>query len=422
MIPILRSVKNFLDHCKVKIYNSYIKIKRNIFNELLAQINDPKISVLVGPRQVGKTFLLRELETAAKKKGRKTRFFDLEIPDNLLSLGATDKQQFDTIISSGDVVFIDELYLLKNISHVFKAIFDSRIKKPKIFASGSSALELHTHLKESMAGRVIFNRIFPLSLAELRQKQGFKDEDILVTGAMPGLVNLASKDEAPKELQTIVATYINRDIKGMVREENVRAFNHMMYLLAEQQGSIVVSANLANEIDMSKPTVEKYLDILSQTYVCHTVPSFARNLGNELKKSRKQFLFDTGIRNSLLKDFSSINKRKDAGFLKESFVALNLIRQLKANMELRFWRTKQGHEVDFIVIKNRVPYPIEVKSAIKRAEVPDGMKKFLDIYEDAPEALVFNDYLSEEIAYQGRHVRFLPWVEAEDIDFMRKAL
>lgn len=399
-----------------------MKIKRSIFNELIAQLDEPKISVLVGPRQVGKTFLLRELEAEAQKRGLKTRYFDFEIPDDLISLGATDKEQFDVLMSSGDVIFVDELYRLKNISHIFKAIFDSRKKKPKIFASGSSALELHTHLKESMAGRVIFNRIFPLTLGELKQQHGYHDEDALITGGMPGLVKLSSRNDVPNELQSIVATYINRDIKGLVREENIRAFNHLIYLLAEQQGSVVVAANLANEIDMSKPTVEKYFEILVQTYVCHSVPSYARNLGNELKKSRKLFLFDIGIRNSLVKDFSPIDERKDAGFLKESFVALNIIRQLKANMELCFWRTKQGHEIDFVVIKNRVPYPIEVKSGMKQLEIPNGMKKFLDVYKDAPLAIVFNDQLTDEVDYQGKKIRFLPWMASDDIDFMRRAM
>lgn len=397
-----------------------MKIKRSIFKELTAQIDEPKISVLVGPRQVGKTFLLRELEAEAKRRGLSTGYFDLEIPADLLSLGATDKEQFDVLTSSGDVVFVDELYRLKNISHIFKAIFDSRKKRPKIFASGSSALELHTHLKESMAGRVVFNRIFPLTLCELRQQAGFRHERALVSGGMPGLVNLRSEADAPGELQSIVATYINRDIKGLVREENVRAFNQMMYLIAERQSSLVVAANLANEIGMSKPTVEKYLEILSQTYVCHTVPSYARNLGNELKKSRKQFLFDIGIRNSLVKDFRPVGERKDAGALKESFVALSLVRQLKANMELRFWRTKQGHEVDFVVVKNRVPHPIEVKSDIKKAEIPDGLKRFLEAYEDAAHPIVFNDSLTDETRYKGRAVRFMLWTDAEEIEFMRR--
>jgi predicted AAA+ superfamily ATPase len=91
-------------------------------------------------------------------------------------------------------------------------------------------------------------------------------------------------------------------------------------------------------------------------------------------------------------------------------------------MELRFWRTKQGHEVDFIVVKNRVPYPIEVKSDIKKAEIPDGLKRFLDAYADAPEAIVLNDRQTDEVSYQGRRVRFLPWTDAEDIDFMRQSI
>lgn len=396
-----------------------MKIKRRIFNELIGQFDEPKISILIGPRQVGKTFLLRELELEAKKRKLSTRYFDLEIPDDLLSLGATDKEQFDVLMSSGDVIFVDELYRLKNISHVFKAVYDSRKNKPKIFASGSSALELHTHLKESMAGRVIFNRIFPLTLSELRQQRGYRNKSALINGGMPGLVNLKTQNLITEELQGIVATYINRDIKGLVREENVRAFNQLMYLLAEKQGSVVVAANMANEIGMSKPTVDKYLEILSQTYVCYTVPSYACNLGNELKKSRKQFLFDIGIRNSLIKDFRTIEDRSDAGFLKESFIALNLINQLRANMELRFWRTKQGHEVDFIVLKNRVPYPIEVKSTIGKGDIPDGLRRFLNAYEDAPEAIVFNDSLTDTVDYRGRRVRFLPWTDAEDIDFMR---
>lgn len=411
-----------VDHSKVMVYYGHVKIKRNILQDLIAQLDEPKISVLVGPRQVGKTFLLRELEAVAKKKGLTTRYFDLEIPDDLLSLGTTDKEQFDVLRSSGEVIFIDELYRLKNISHIFKALVDSRKRKPKIFASGSSALELHTHLKESMAGRVVFNRIFPLSLSELRQQHGYRDEDALVRGGMPGLVNLAKDEDVPQELQGIVATYINRDIKGLVREENVRAFNHLMYLLAERQGSIIVAANLATEIGLSKPSVEKYFEILSQTYVCSMVPSYARNLGNELKKSRKVFLFDVGIRNSLVKDFRSLRERNDGGFLRESFVALHLLRQLKANMELRFWRTKQGHEVDFIVVKNRVPYPIEVKSDIKTAEIPDGLIRFMEAYPDAPQGIVFNDRLHDEVSFQGRRVRFLPWVNVEEIDFMRKSV
>lgn len=398
-----------------------MKIKRLLFNALASQITEPKISILIGPRQVGKTFLLKELENEAQKQGYKTRYFDLEQPHDMLELGATEKEQYDALVSSGDVIFIDEMHLLKNISHIFKAIHDSK-HKVKIFASGSSALEMHKHLKESMAGRVIMNRIFPLTIEELRQLQGFDDERALIEGGMPGLVNCADLETKINELQSIVSLYISKDIKSLVREENIRAFNHMMYLLAEKQGSIVVAANLANEIDLSKPTVEKYLEILSQTYVCYTVNSYAKNLSNELKKSKKHYLFDLGIRNSLLKDFNPIKDRTDSGFLKESFVALNIVRQLKPNMEVRFWRTKYGDEVDFILIKNRRPFALEVKSELSKPEMPDGLKKFLTNYPDTAGAIVFNNDLTANIEYNGVKVNFMPWTEANNIEYLQSVV
>jgi predicted AAA+ superfamily ATPase len=398
-----------------------MKIKRMYFNALASQIAEPKISILIGPRQVGKTFLLKELEIEAQRQGFKTRYFDLEQPGDMLELGATDKEQFDAIVSSGDVVFIDEMHLLKNISHVFKAIHDSK-HKVKIFASGSSALEMHKHLKESMAGRVSMNRIFPLTIEELRQIHGFNDEDTLIEGGMPGLVNCVDLEGKINELQSIVSLYISKDVKSLVREENIRAFNHMMYMLAEQQGSVVVAANLANEIALSKPTIEKYLEILSQTYVCYTVSSFAKNLSNELKKSKKYYLFDLGIRNCLLKNFDAIDRRSDAGFLKESFVATNIVRQLKPNMEIRFWRTKHGDEVDFILLKNRRPFAVEVKSELSKPEIPDGLKKFLSSYPDTVGATVFNNNLNSDLEYNGIKVTFRHWSEANKIEYLQSVI
>jgi predicted AAA+ superfamily ATPase len=393
-------------------------IKRLIFNELVKQIKEPKISILIGPRQVGKTFLLKEVQAEADKKGYKTKFFDLEQPNDMLALGSNEKEQFDSLVSGGDIVFVDEMHLLKNISHIFKAIFDSR-NRIKIFASGSSALTLHKHLKESMAGRVLFNRIYPLGLEELQQTSNYNYEDALVTGGMPALVSVSSLEEKISELQMIISTYINKDIKALIREENIRAFNHLIYLLADKQGSIVVTANLAREIGVSKPTVEKYLDILSQTYVCYILHSYSRNFSNELKKSKKYFLFDAGIRNCLLKDFSNISERTDAGYLKESFVYLNIIYQLKPNMDVHFWRTKQGYEVDFILLKNRRPFPVEVKSMLNAPDIPDGVKKFLNNYPEAQGAIVFNDSIIEDVEYAGRTIQFRIWTSATKIDYLQ---
>lgn len=399
-----------------------MKIKRLIFDVLAEQINEPKISFLIGPRQVGKTFLLREIEAEAMARGLKCAYFDLENPEHMLSLGANDKDHFDVLTNSGEVVLIDELHLIKNISHIFKAIHDDPKKKIKIFASGSSALEMHKHLKESMAGRFILNRIFPLTAEELLQNKNCDENSIFIEGGMPGLVNRKNSEEKLTELASIVSAYISKDIKGLIKEENVRAFNQMMYLLAERQGSVCVAANLSNEIDVSKPTVEKYLEILSQTYVCHSITSYAKNLGNELKKSKKHYFFDLGIRNFLLKDFREMDKREDSGILRESFVLLSLIKQLKPNMEIKFWRTKQGHEVDFIVLKNRQPLAIEVKSKLSEPAVPSGMKKFLDAYPEAVGGIVYCADLIDEIEYSGRKVSFQKIFAAENLSYAKNVI
>jgi uncharacterized protein len=396
-----------------------MKIKRSIFSELQGQIENQKISLLVGPRQVGKTFLLSQLSDFAINQKLRTRFFDLEQPEDLLSFGSTEKIQLESLASGGDVIFIDELHYIKNISKLFKALHDRR-KGPKVFASGSSALELHKHLKESMAGRIIMNRIFPLGQGELMQNPAFKADDFFRFGGLPGLINLDTENNKVNELQSIVSTYITKDIKGLIKEENIRAFNQLIYLIAENQGDLVVSANLAREIGMSKPTVEKYLEILSQTYVCHQVLSYSKNLGNELKKSKKYYLYDLGIRNSLLKDFRFAKDREDKGKLYESYVFLSLFKQLKPNMEIRFWRTKKGDEVDFIVLKNRIPLPIEVKSNISEPSVPKGIKKFLDNYDKAPGAIVFNDNLKDKIIYKGKTIRFQTFREAENVPYLQE--
>jgi len=396
-----------------------MKINRLIYNDLVSQIEEPKISILVGPRQVGKTFLLHELEDEAKRRGLKTRFFDLEQPGDMISLGATDKEQFDAIASAGQVVFVDEMHLLKNISHIFKAIYDKKLKV-KIFASGSSALEMHKHLKESMAGRIIMNRIFPLCVSELKQIESYNEEDSMVYGGLPGLVNCAGKEAMIRELNSIVSTYIAKDIKSLIKEENIRAFNHLIHLLAQYQGSVVASSNLSREIGLSKPTVEKYLKILLQTYVCHSLNSYSKNMSNELKKSKKYYLFDPGIRNMLLKDFSLVSSREDAGVLKESFVLLNIIRQLKPNMEVRFWRTKRGDEIDFILLKNRVPLPVEVKSALREPSIPGGIRIFLDNYANAAGAIVFNDDIVEDVQYAGKTVSFQNLFSSDRIGYLQQ--
>ena len=392
-----------------------MNIKRNIIKDLYADLSTKHISILLGARQVGKTFLLREVEKEAKRRGLKTAFFDLEQPADLLSFSQEDNKLIEWICRSGDVVFIDEFHYLKNASHIFKAIYDRR-EKIKIFASGSSAMEIHTHLKESLAGRKQIYKIYPCSLSEISQAISRNPfEYYCQYGGMPGLVELDSTLGKQNLLVDILQSYLLKDIKALIKEENIRAFNNLLFLLAQYQGSTVAVANLANEVRLTAASIEAYLEILTQTQVNFALHSYAANYANELKKSKKYYLYDLGIRNALLKNFAGLRERQDAGAIAESFVFLELQKQLNPESEIRFWRLKSGEEVDFIWIRNQVAFPIEVKLSWKTEALPDGLKSYLKRYPKTKKAFIVSDRSGKTRYDEGVEIIYKTWSEVAEI-------
>jgi hypothetical protein len=183
----------------------------------------------------------------------------------------------------------------------------------------------------------------------------------------------------------------------------------LLYLLAQSQGSLISVENLSREIGLSARSVQKYIDIMQHTFVLGVLSSFSRNLGNELKKSKKCYLYDIGIRNALIKDFRGLAQREDKGCILESAVYLNLMSNLLPNEDLKFWRTRDGKEVDFVLIRDRQPIPIEVKSNLSKMSVPRGLKAFLKRYPNALKAYVVNNTVEGEVKYQKTKIRFIHW-------------
>ena len=198
-----------------------MSITRLSFNKLWMNFKRPEIDIILGARQVGKSTLLRMLEAKAKEEGYTTVFYDLEQPADLKQLSGSDEHVIPVLANAARVVFIDEFHYLKNASKIFKAIFDLR-KKVKIYASGSSSLEIHKHLKESLAGRYIKTMIYPLSIEEWGKLKDFTESDYLQWGGLPGLVHRHTEGERLDLLDNILSTYITKDIKGLIREENIR--------------------------------------------------------------------------------------------------------------------------------------------------------------------------------------------------------
>ncbi len=382
-------------------------IKRLILNKLIEEITQPEINILLGPRQVGKTTLLKQLQKHADQLGYATDFFDLEQPQVLAEFNVSDAEILEKIKKNGQIIFIDEFQYIQNISKIFKAVYDSDLKL-KIICSGSSSLEIHKHLKESLAGRRFLFRIYPLQYSEIKSKyKKYSLNSYLSYGGMPGLTHTNSEERKQHLLDEFLGSYILKDVKSLVKEENLRAFNHLLYLLAERQGSTISIHSLANQVNLSSKAIGRYLDILEATYVNFRIYSFSNNLGNELKKSCKTYLYDLGVRNIILKDFSLPAARSDKGVLWESLVFLKLKTMLSPNMEIKFWRTKEGDEVDFIVLKNRKPIPLEVKSIMTKPDIPKGLKRFLDRYRNTENAYVLNENLTADIQYNSCQIKFI---------------
>lgn len=390
-----------------------MKIKRIKFSELTNNLRQPEINILLGARQVGKSTLMAELESYAKKLGLETISFNLEYPQDLLWFSRSDEEIFKELSAKKNIViFIDEFHYLKNASKLFKGLYDLKASI-KIVASGSSSIEIHKHLKESLAGRRKIFKIFPLCLEEWKETEKTFDE-FLLYGGLPGLLSISKRDEKIEYLSQMVQAYLMKDIKGLVKEENVRAFNHLLFYLAEHQGNILPTSNLASEIGVTSKTVENYLEILEQTFIIYSVHSFSQKLSNELKKSRKYYFYDFGIRNSLLKNFSKIEERSDLGSILESAALKELKIVQTANVELRFWRTKQGDEVDFVWIEDRVPVPIEVKSRVENDRVPAGLLKFMKNYPKSKYGYVINTHRSEDAEEDGKIIKYRKVTEIYD--------
>jgi uncharacterized protein len=387
-------------------------LQREILASLKEELANHKILILLGARQVGKTTLMNELEEYLLNDDKKVQFYNLEIPDDSLVFSEEPSLLFKRLTKNTDYVFIDEFQYYQNATKLFKAIYDDKKSKVKIIASGSSSLDMHKHLSESLAGRKVEYLIYPLSFREFQQSRN-SFQDYLVYGANPELIHIKDKNKQAQYLKGLVATYIMKDIKALIKEENVTAFNALLYYLADNQGQLISSNSLANELKISNFSVEKYLEILSQTYILHRINSYSANLSNELKKSKKYYYYDTGIRNSIINDLSVLQSRRDKGSIYEQYVCNFLVKNSPPNSELRFWRTRNGDEIDFVFIKNRKPYIFEVKSRLFSDSIPDAMKIFVRNYPNTQAAFVINETLSTELEYRGVTVRF---VKIEDIE------
>jgi predicted AAA+ superfamily ATPase len=325
-----------------------MNIKRILKTTLIEQFNSGKAIVLIGPRQVGKSTLIREI-----LKQQDYLFLDSDDFKVQQQLIEPNTNYLKRLIGDKKIVFIDEARRIKNIGITSKIIID-QFKDVQLILSGSSAFELNNEINEPLTGRKWEYNLYPISFQELEQTIGFSEvskqlEQRIIYGMYPDALNYIGKEK--EVLENLINSYLYKDILMLSGIKKADVLQKLTQALALQIGNEVSYNELSQLIGVNKETISSYIDLLEKAYVLFRVNPFSRNLRNEIKTNRKIYFYDTGLRNALISNFNQLELRQDKGALWENFLISERIKYLKYHKRYTktyFWRTAQQQEIDWI--------------------------------------------------------------------------
>ncbi len=309
-----------------------------------------KAIIVVGARQVGKTTLCNEILDSRSEKALRLNLDEAEVRHLLDEPTMGDLER---LIAGNEILMIDEAQRAGNIGLTLKRIHDN-FPKLQLIVTGSSSLDLRAGISEAMTGRKWEYTMYPISTAELLTDRGELAvrqhlENRMIYGSYPDVLNYET--DARETLMNLAGSYLYKDLLEMEGVRRPALIEKLLVALALQTGSEVSYNEVAQTIGTDSKTVEKYIKLLEKCYIVVTLPAFSRNLRNELRKSRKIYFWDNGIRNAILQNFTPLALRNDTGALWENFF---ITERLKANHYRRryahsyFWRTKSQQEIDYI--------------------------------------------------------------------------
>jgi len=344
-----------------------------------------KIIVLYGPRQAGKTTLVKKL---VDEYGDSVRFIDCELLENrdlLIRRATTD---LFSLVKQHKIVVFDEAQVIPNIGSILKTLYDHH-PEVQYIATGSSSFDLANQVSEPLTGRSLEFSLYPLGLTELVHN-AIDAENVLKNlmrfGGYPDLVNV-NEQEKIFRLKTLVSQYLYKNVLAVGGVKKPEVIVQLLKLLAFQIGQEVSFQELARQLKTSQQTIERYVDLLEKNYVVVRLGSFAKNLRNELTRSKKIYFVDLGIRNALIDSFQPIDTigRNDVGVLFENFLIMERMKHLASVGKLQpskyFWRTSSKQEIDYLEDHAGVLMASEFKwNERKMSSAP---KSFIKAYPDA---------------------------------------
>ena len=352
-------------------------INRALFQPIKDKIlASSKIVVLYGPRQVGKTTLVRRIlqEVPLKKlliNADQQQYVDV--------LSRRDLERMKLLVEGYELLFIDEAQRIPDIGINLKLLHDS-LPNLKIVATGSSSFDLANQVKEPLTGRTWTYTLFPIALRELTdQHNSFelqqKLSEYLVYGTYPEVFSLANRKEKISYLNELCSAYLYKDILEISSIRYASKINDLLRLLAFQVGSEVSLSELGSSLSMSKETVISYLDLLEQSFIIFRLSGFSRNLRKEVTKMDKIYFYDLGIRNTIINQLNPVEQRNDVGALWENMMIVERKKQLSYQAVYAgtyFWRTYTGAELDYVEERDGKLHGYEFKYGSRKPKAPSS--------------------------------------------------
>lgn len=405
-------------------------IKREIFPEVLEHMSRKEITLIVGPRQAGKTTLMNLLEKELIKKGEKTLFMSLDFERDMPFFRSQQALLERLNLEFGPqraFVFIDEIQRKNDAGLFLKGIYDMNLPY-KFIISGSGSLELKERIHESLVGR---KRLFELSTLSLKESINFKTDykyedrlkeffkidplakylfiEYMNFGGYPRVVLEERLDQKIAVIDDIYRSYIEKDVSFLLRLERIDALKDLVKLLASQIGNLINLTELSSTTGITTPTLKNYLYYLEKTFIIKRVTPFYRNIRKEITRSPVFYFYDIGLRNFVIGQFGRLDPI-NMGFLFENLI-FNLLNERFPEADIHFWRTSDGAEVDFIIEFPDRLIPLEVKfKELKGIKIGRSLKSFILKY-SPPEAWIINLSLEGEEKIEKTLVKFMPFWE-----------
>lgn len=326
-------------------------LTRILTDQIKARLFQGKTIILYGARQTGKTTLVKSI---MQQYEQDARYLNCEILSVEQNLREAEPDKLKSFLGGSRLVILDEAQHISDIGKILKLMTDE-MPETQILATGSSSLNLRYMTAEPMTGRTIEFLLYPLSILEIKLQGDWFTADaqlerILRLGSYPEIY-LSNDDLAKERLDQLASSYLYRDLLRYEGIKKSSVLNDLLISLALQLGSEVSYHELAVKLGINRLTVQKYIDLLEQSYVIFRLRAFSRNLRKELTKSVKIYFYDTGIRNALLQNYNLLELRQDTGALWENYC---IAERMKANsfagrkVNTYFWRTYDQKEVDYI--------------------------------------------------------------------------